>query len=365
MTNHHVGRGQLQKLSTAEHDLLKDGFYAATADGEIKCKDLEVNILWSIEDVTYSVNASVSSAMSAAEANAARQERIAEITKRSQDETGLKSEVVTLYHGARYHLYRYKRFADVRLVMAPESRIAAFGGDVDNFEYPRFCLDVSFFRIYEDGKPLSTPHYLNWSPTGTKEGELVFVAGHPGSTERLYTVDHLRFLRDVQYPAYLHMMWRREVQLQNFVDRSAEHARIAGTDLLGIQNSRKAFTGMLAGLHDPEIIQAKVMAEEALRRAVASDSAKTVKWGGGRGRSSPSLTSNTDSFLIGGLRWKVVRRAADRVCFPSPAAWCVWRSNFPNPTATGYAAIAIPTLIRSICACFLRRRFTRRWKSIG
>lgn len=278
MTNHHVGRGQLQKLSTAERDLLKDGFYAATIDQELKCNDLEVNVLWSIEDVTDGVNVVVLSTMSAAEANTARQHRIAEITKRSQDETGLKSEVVTLYHGARYHLYRYRRFTDVRLVMAPEADIASFGGDVDNFEYPRFSLDMAFFRIYDTDKPLSTPHYLNFSPTGAKEGELVLVAGHPASTQRLYTVDHLKFLRDVRYPAYLHMLWRREVQLQNFVARSAEHARIAGNDLLGVQNSRKAFTGVLAGLHDPDIMRAKLQAEQALRNTVEQDAAMSIKW---------------------------------------------------------------------------------------
>ncbi|MCH9035497.1 MAG: S46 family peptidase [Planctomycetes bacterium] len=197
MTNHHVGRGQLQKLSTKERNLLETGFYAPTNADELKCGALEANILWSIKDVTESVRGAAQPGMSAAEANQARKRRIADITKESLERTGLKSDVVTLYHGARYHLYQYKRYTDVRLVMAPEGDIAHFGGDTDNFEYPRFCLDMTFFRIYEDGKPLVTDHFLPWSSTGASEGDLVFVAGHPGRTRRLYTVDHLKFLRDV------------------------------------------------------------------------------------------------------------------------------------------------------------------------
>ena len=278
MTNHHVGRGQLQKLSTAERNLLETGFYAKTLEEELKCGDLEVNILWTIEDVTERVTSAVTPSMSSAEANTARQKRIAQITKVAETETGYNCEMVTLYHGARYHLYSFKRFTDVRLVMAPHSGIASFGGDTDNFEYPRFCLDFTFFRIYDGDQPLRTTDYLHWSETGTVEGDLVFVAGHPGRTNRLYTVDHLKFLRDVSYPLRLRSLWRREVQLQTFTARSDENARIAGSDLQGVQNGRKALTGYLKGIHDPAILRRKVADEKKLRSAVESDPEHRREW---------------------------------------------------------------------------------------
>lgn len=291
MTNHHVGRGQLQKLSTPERDLLKDGFLARSYDEELPCSDLEVNRLWSIEDVTAYVNSAVTDSMSSADANKARKKRIAEITKEAESTTGLNCDVVTLYHGARYHLYSYKRYTDIRLVMAPDGTIAHFGGDVDNFEYPRYCLDMSFFRIYENSKPLHTEHYLSWSRNGSQEGDLVFVIGHPGRTQRLYTVDHLKFLRDVQYPSLLNLMWRREVQLKTFSERNAENARIAQSELMGVQNSRKAFTGMLAGLHDPDIFREKIKAEHAIRAAINENSEHQKQWGDSWDKISTSLNT--------------------------------------------------------------------------
>ena len=280
MTNHHVGRGQLQKLSTKERNLLETGFYAPTNADELKCGALEANILWSIKDVTESVRGAAQPGMSAAEANQARKRRIADITKESLERSGLKSDVVTLYHGARYHLYQYKRYTDVRLVMAPEGDIAHFGGDTDNFEYPRFCLDMTFFRIYEDGKPLVTDHFLPWSSTGASEGDLVFVAGHPGRTRRLYTVDHLKFLRDVVYPLRLQSLWRSEVKYQTFAGRGAENRRIADGFLSGVKNGRKAQTGMLAGLHDPALMQDKAASEAALRAAIRGNPEHQLQWGG-------------------------------------------------------------------------------------
>lgn len=243
MTNHHVGIGQVQKLSTAENNMLETGFYARSMAEELPCKDLEVHILWTIEDVTDRVNDAASEGMSMAESGAAKQKRMAEITKQSNEQTGLFSEVVPLYHGGQYHLYCYKRFTDVRLVMVPEASIAAFGGDVDNFEYPRFCLDMCFFRIYEDGKPFQAKHYLKWSSSGATDEELLFVTGHPGRTQRLFTVDHLKFLRDTSYPIILKKLWRREVQLVTGCSGDEEFARVANNDLRGVQNSRKAFTG--------------------------------------------------------------------------------------------------------------------------
>ena len=277
MTNHHVGYGQIEKLSTKERNFLTDGFYAARLEDELKCPDLEVSVLWSIEDVTERVN-EPGKGLSAADANTARQKRIAEIEKECQDTTGLHGDVVTLYHGAKYHLYRYRRYTDVRLVMAPEENAASFGGDVDNFEYPRFNLDMSFFRIYENDRPLRPEHYFKWNATGAGEGDLVFVAGHPARTQRSLTLDHVRFLRDVQFPPLLQFLWRREVQLINFSARSEENARIAQGDLKGVQNSRKAYTGMLGGLHDPGILRAKLGGETRLRKRVESNLEYERQW---------------------------------------------------------------------------------------
>lgn len=278
MTNHHVGRGQLAKLSTPEWDILKNGFLARSRNEELKCPDLEVMILWEIEDVTGQVE-EVTKGMSPSDAAKKRKEVIATITNNAKESSGLFCEVVKLYHGARFHLYKYKRFDDVRLVMAPESSVGAFGGDTDNFEYPRFCLDMCFFRIYEDRKPLQPEHYFQWSGKGTSKDELIFIAGHPARTQRLYTMAHLKFLRDVEYPSALRRIWRREVQLLNFSARSDEHARIASSSLLSHQNSRKAYTGMLGGLLDPAIMSDKARAESKLREAVKADSTYAAEWG--------------------------------------------------------------------------------------
>ena len=277
MTNHHVASGQLAKLSTPERDLMETGFLARTHDQELKCPDIEADILWEIRDVSDQVRRATEG-KPPAEAGAARRSAVAEIEKQAEAETKLKAQVVTLYGGGMYHLYLYKRFTDVRLVFAPEAAGAYFGGDVDNFEYPRFNLDATFLRIYDGGKPLRPEKFLRFSATGAADGELVFIAGHPGSTQRQLTIDHLRFLRDVQLPATLNSLWRREVQLQQFGWRDAESRRISTEDLQGVQNSRKALTGRLDGLHDPAIIAEKARAERHLRDAVDSNSEFREKW---------------------------------------------------------------------------------------
>ena len=271
MTNHHVGADSLYKLSTAEKDLLKSGFHARTHAEEMKCVDLELNVLVNIEDVTDRVNAAVKPGMDAAAAQTARRAVRNTIEKESLDKTGLRSDVVTLFQGARYNLYRYKKYTDVRLVFAPEKDIAFFGGDPDNFEYPRYDLDISFFRVYEDGKPVKPAHYLSWSKAGAIDEELIFVAGNPGRTNRLNTVAHLEFLRDRVYPNTLDVLRRREVLLRTFSERGLENARRAQDELFGYQNSRKARLGALAGLQDPAVIEAKRKAERSLRQAVAND----------------------------------------------------------------------------------------------
>jgi hypothetical protein len=271
MTNHHVGSDMLLKLSTKDKNLLETGFYAKTRAEELKCPDLELNILWEIEDVTAKVTA--------AAAGEARRQAIAAIEKESKDKTSLKSEVVTLYGGAKFHLYRYRSYTDIRLVFAPEEAIAFYGGDTDNFEFPRYDLDCCFFRIYDNDKPLKPEHHLAWSSNSAAENELIFVCGHPGHTERLHTYEHLKITRDIEMPRKLGELWRREIKDQTFAGRSAENARIVRDDLFGIANSRKAITGELAGLLDPAIMAAKKTAEDKLRADIAADAAKSKQWG--------------------------------------------------------------------------------------
>lgn len=271
MTNHHVGADSLHKLSSADRDLLETGFHAKTRAEELKCVDLELNVLLEIEDVTDRVNAAVKPGMSAAKAHEARRAVINTIEKQSFDKTGLRSDVVTLYQGGRYNLYRAKKYTDVRLVFAPEKDIAFFGGDPDNFEYPRWDLDVCFFRVYENGKPVTPPDHLRWSKAGAVDEELIFVAGHPGRTDRLNTVAHLEFLRDVVFPNLLDVIRRREVNLNIYGDRGLENGRRARDELFGYQNARKARLGGLAGLQNPAIIEAKRKQERALREAVDAD----------------------------------------------------------------------------------------------
>ena len=270
VSNHHVGADDLHKLSDAKHNYLRDGFHARTYVEEKKCLDLELNVLMSIEDVTERVNAAVQPGLSAEAAFAARRAVRAAIEKESSERTGLRSDVVMLYEGGAYHLYRYQRYTDVRLVFAPEQQIAFFGGDPDNFEYPRYNLDICLFRAYENGKPAKIEHYLKWSATGVAENELVFVSGHPGDTSRQLTFAELEYLRDQSFPYALSRLYRLEVLLSAWSERSEENARRAKDQLFGLQNSRKARDGMQAGLLDPALMGRKQAAENQLRAALAA-----------------------------------------------------------------------------------------------
>lgn len=271
MTNHHVAADTLQKISTKENDYLKVGFLARTPSEELKSSDLELNVLMDIVDVTEQVNAAVSPKLPADKAFEARRAAIAKIENESFKKTGLRSNVVTLYEGGLYHLYRLKRYTDVRLVFAPEQQIAFFGGDPDNFAFPRFCLDVAFFRVYEDDKPAKIEHYLKWNNGNVQDDELVFVSGHPGKTNRLNTVAELEYLRDVGYPYLLQRLNRWEVNLNVYSAQGADEERKAKDDVFGVANSRKARVGGLAGLQDPGVMAQKKADEKALRAAVAKN----------------------------------------------------------------------------------------------
>ncbi|HEV2400371.1 MAG TPA: S46 family peptidase [Candidatus Sulfotelmatobacter sp.] len=270
-TNHHVGAGCVQQLSTEGHDYIKTGFYAKTQAEEAKCPNLELNQLVGIEDVTAKINAGVKSGMSAAEIGTAQRSAMSQVEKDCSTSTGLRCDVVTFYSGQVYNLYKYKKYTDVRLVFAPEFDIAFFGGDPDNFTYPRYDLDITFFRVYENDKPAHLDNYLKWSPTGVNDGDLIFVSGHPGNTSRQLTMSQLEFLRDVQYPSVLNFLGKRIELLQDFSKQSEENARIAKEDIFGLQNAQKAYTGYDGGLLDKAIMQKKADDEAKLKASFKAD----------------------------------------------------------------------------------------------
>ncbi len=323
ITNHHVGADDLQKLSSAEHNYLRDGFHAATPEAEIKCVDLELNVLQSIEDVTRRVNAAVDADFSPEKAAEARRRAIAAIEKESLAQTGLRSDVVTLHQGGAYHLYRYKRYTDVRLVFAPEQQIAFFGGDPDNFEYPRYNLDVCVFRAYENGKPAKVEHFLRWSVNGAAEGELTFVSGHPGRTDRQLTLEELRFLRDVQYPYTLNRLKRLEVLLGNWSARDVENARRARDDFFTVQNSRKAYDGEIAALQTPALFRAKGNEEVALiarsnRQYPPDETNAIVRIANAVADQSRSAADGSSLFL----RQRLLDGRRHEVLYAPDAFWC-------------------------------------------
>ena len=263
-TNHHVGADCIQKLATSGTDYMKTGFYAKTQAEEAKCPDLELNVLVGIEDVTAKVKAAAPASMSTADAGQAQRSAMSAIEQDCATSTGLRCDVVTLYSGEVYNLYRYKKYTDVRLVFSPEFSAAFFGGDPDNFTYPRYDLDITFFRIYENDKPVHLDNYLQWSKTGVADGDLIFVSGHPGSTDRLKTVAQLQYLKDVAYPSFFANVKQRIAMLQKFSAESTENARIAQEDIFGLQNAQKAITGEDQGLQDMSTF-AKMNKEERER----------------------------------------------------------------------------------------------------
>lgn len=280
LTNHHVAREQLQKSSTAQHDYIKDGFLARTQADEIKATDLEINILESMENVTSRVEAATQSAKTPEEEFAARKKILAELESESTKSTGLRSDIVTLYNGAEYWLYRYKKYTDIRIVFAPEAQAAYFGGDPDNFTYPRYDLDMTLLRVYENNKPIDTPNYLKWNPKGAADNELVFVSGNPGSTERLDTLAQLEERRDATLPAELNLIHHRISVLENFSKSSPEHARQAGSEIFFLENDIKELDGEERGLKDPHVMQIKRDQEEKFKAAVMRRADLKSKYGG-------------------------------------------------------------------------------------
>ncbi len=271
LTNHHVARFQLQKNSTPEHNYVRDGFYAAAQDQEMKSPDLEINVLVGIADVTARVQGAAKGMTDDAQALKARDAEMAAIEKESKDKTGLRSDVVTFYNGGEYWLYQYKAYTDVRLVFAPEEEAAFFGGDPDNFTYPRYDLDMALYRVYDNGKPLHTDNYLKWSARGAAPGELVFVSGHPGSTLRQDTVSELMMERDVRGPAIVEYLQRRIAAAQEFGRQSADNEQLVESEIFYLQNSLKVYLGRKEALSDKAILAKKQAEEDDLRAKVKAD----------------------------------------------------------------------------------------------
>jgi len=279
LTNHHVAVGQLQKISTAERDYVSTGFLASSLEEELKSPDLEVNILVSMENVTDRVKAAVKEGMTDAEALQARRAVRAEIEKESLDKTGLRSDVISLYHGGEYWLYRYKKYTDVRLVMAPERQAAYFGGDFDNFTYPRYDLDMAFFRVYENDKPIDSEHYLRWNAEGVGDGELVFVSGNPGSSDRGYTYSRLEFQRNLYYPTILGFIEKYIHVMREYAERGPEQERRALVRIFGLENGKKALTGEYQGLKDKDLMAKRKKEEDEFRKMVAENPEWSTQYG--------------------------------------------------------------------------------------
>ena len=269
MTNQHVASGQLQKISTKDRDYTEEGFFARTRSEEVRSPDLEINVLVSYEDVSRRVQNAVKPGASDKDANEQRKSEIAAIEKESSDKTGLRSEVVTLYSGGEYWLYRFKKYTDIRLVFAPEEQIAFFGGDYDNFTYPRYDLDVAFFRVYENGQPLKTPNHFKWSAKGAAEGEFILAPGNPGSTSRLLTVAQLHYQRDTGNPLQMQVWTSRRDALARYAQRNAEAARQSGEMRRSLENSIKRLIGQQDGLLNPRMMAKKEAEEKALRDDLA------------------------------------------------------------------------------------------------
>ena len=278
-TNHHVGSDCIQKISSAEHDYMAEGFSARSLEEERACPDLEVDVLLRLEDVTQKVKSAAGAQASPTEANRRRKGEMSRLEKACAAETGNRCDVVTLYSGGEYHLYEYRKYTDIRLVFAPEYDVAAFGGDPDNFTYPRYCLDFAFFRAYENGKPVHVKDWLRWSRTGVKDGELTFVSGNPGTTGRLATYAELEFFRDVSYPVVYDRLASMIRALEVYGAQNPENLRVAHENLLMAQNSYKAYAGFLTGLRDPALMNSKREAENKLRAAVDADPKKHAEFG--------------------------------------------------------------------------------------
>ena len=269
MTNHHIASTCIRQLSSEKKDYIKDGFYASRNSTELQCPNLELNVLKKIVPVTDQINKHVTPDMTAIQRQEKQKIAAAKVSKDCRDSTLNRCDVVSLYSGSVFDLYEYKRYTDVRLVFAPEYEAAFFGGDKDNFSYPRYCLDVAFLRVYEKQSPIDSPDFLPWGE-GATEGELVFVSGHPGKTNRLLTLSQFFFERDRRIPFYLDWLTTMAIALQNFGRSGGDTERLARDELFRFNNAIKSYRGQLRGLRIEETIRDKKISEEKLALGTGS-----------------------------------------------------------------------------------------------
>ncbi len=280
LTNNHCTWGCIRNLSTADRNLSDEGFMATERGEELRCPSQQVSVLVDMDDVTGDI-ADATADLPDAEANDARKAELTRLESACEEESGgeFRCEAVTLYNGGQYFIYKYKRYDDVRLVFAPELDIAAFGGDPDNFNFPRWCLDMTFLRVYEDGQPASTPNYLKWRRSGPMPGDPVFITGHPGSTNRSLTVSQLKMQRDVSIPLYLYRMNEFRGRLLAWQNTSDEAAREVQQRILSIENGIKVRRNQLKALQNDEMMAQKMVDEQALRELVMGDDEMRAAYG--------------------------------------------------------------------------------------
>jgi hypothetical protein len=279
MTNHHCARSPLDKVNRPGEDLPEEGFYAPTMKEERKVPGLFVDQLMIIEDVTKEVQSAFDNGKTDEEKIKNRAEKIIEIEKRYNEKTGYNCKVMTFYNGGKYSLYGYKRYSDIRIVFAVETNMGFYGGDYDNFTYPRYDLDCSFFRAYDEkGKPLKPAHFFRFSKNGVKEGDLIFVIGNPGRTSRLSTYAQFEFFRDYQYSTTVALLNGLVDIYSGVLARHPDRKLELETQLFGFANSQKAYAGMLGGLKDPYLMAKKKDFEKTFKASVMANPELKVKY---------------------------------------------------------------------------------------
>ncbi len=280
LTNNHCTWSCIRNLSSDEHNLSDEGFMAKSRNDELQCPGQQISVLVGTDNVTEII-AKATAGLADDKANDARKAELTNLESACEKDSGdkLSCEAVSLYNGGQYFIYKYKRYDDVRLVFAPELDIAAFGGDPDNFNFPRWCLDMSFLRVYEDDKPAATPNYLRWRKNGPVAGEAVFVTGHPGSTSRAFTMSQLKLLRDVQYPLWLLRYSELRGRMLAWKNTSPEAARIVQQRILGTENGIKVIRNRQKALLNDEMMARKRDEEKLLRARVAADEELQAEYG--------------------------------------------------------------------------------------
>lgn len=347
-TNHHVAADCIQNLSSKEHDYMSNGFYAKSHAEERKCPGMRVRVLLEISDVTARVQGKGDSVKDAAEANKLRRAEMSAIENACSAE-GFDCQVVTLYAGGMYNLYRYKEYDDIRLVFAPESGIAFFGGDPDNFNFPRYCLDISFLRAYEKDAPAKPRDYLRWSKAGTQVGQLEFVSGHPGTTGRLNTMSQLEFFRDISYPLTLERLGSLIATAKTYSEKGDEQKRIARESIFGFENSQKAYTGFLSGLRDRHLMDEKRAQENALRAAIAKQGDLQKQYGAVWSEVAGAMTAYRKIYKPLLLKETMMGRGSDLFSLAQMLTRYATEIGKPNEERLkGYNDAAIPNIKRRI-----------------